>query len=251
LRPLRRGSRYKRTAWIETVITIGEGFERVPEESMPGFEQAFGALRQFTRSRGTTSKAVEFCELCSMGLIIDHPHLVELSTRRILCACDACAMLFDAMEKSRYRRVPRDSQYLANFEMTDGQWENLLIPINMAFFFRSSVEDRIVVLYPSPAGAVESLLPLEAWTDITENNPILRGLRPDIEALLVNRVGHAHGLSKADYFIAPIDECYKLVGLIRSNWKGLSGGTEVWSEIGRFFAELKARSELVSGGTNA
>jgi hypothetical protein len=148
-------------------------------------------------------------------------------------------------------RVSRISQYLAGFEMTDGQWENLLIPINMAFFFRSSIEDRMIALYPSPAGAVESLLPLEAWADITENHPALCGLRPDIEALLVNRVGHAHGLSKADYFIAPIDECYKLVGLIRTHWKGLSGGAEVWAEIGRFFTELKAKSELVSGGPYA
>jgi len=223
----------------------------VPEESLPGIEQAFGVLRQFTRSRGSSSRAMEFCELCSAGLNPDHPHMVELSTRRILCACDACAMLFDGMEKSRYKRVSRNAQYLANFEMNDGQWENLLIPINMAFFFRSSTEDRMIALYPSPAGAVESLLPLEAWIDIAENNPILRGLQPDIEALLVNRVGHAHGLSKADYFIVPIDECYKLVGIIRTNWKGLSGGSEVWSEIGRFFAELKGKSEIVSGGPHA
>jgi hypothetical protein len=45
---------------------------------------------------------------------------------------------------------------LANFEMSDGQWESLLIPINMAFFFRSSIEGRMIALYPSPAGAVES-----------------------------------------------------------------------------------------------
>ena len=221
------------------------------EESTSGFEQAFGLLRQFTRSRSSSSRAVEFCELCSVGLISDHPHLVELSTRRILCACDACAMLFDAMEKSRYKRMPRNAQFLANFAMTDWQWENLLIPINMAFFFRSSTEDRMVALYPSPAGAVESLLPLEAWTDIVEINPILRGLKPDVEALLVNRVGHAHGLSTAEYFIAPLDECFKLVGLIRTNWKGLSGGAEVWAEIGRFFTELKEKSEFVSEGPNA
>lgn len=222
----------------------------MPEESPLGFEQAFGVLRQFARSR-TTARAAESCELCSIGLISDHPHLVELSTRRIVCACDACALLFDGMEKSRYKRVSRRLQFFASFEMNEAQWENLLIPINMAFFFRSSVEDRMIVLYPSPAGAVESLLPLEAWAEITENNPILRGLLPDVEALLVNRVGHAQGLSRAEYFIAPIDECYKLVGLIRANWKGLSGGAEVWAQIGRFFAELKAKSELISGGPNA
>ncbi len=218
---------------------------------MLGFEEAFGVLRQFTRSRSSSSRAVEFCELCSAGLFPEHPHLVQLASRRIVCACDACATLFDGMENSRYKRVSRTAQYLTNFEMTDGQWESLLIPINMAFFFHSSLESRTIALYPSPAGAVESLLPLEAWADIADNNPTLRRLQPDIEALLVNRVGHAHGITKADYFIAPIDECYKLVGLIRTHWKGLSGGTEVWTEIARFFVELKSRSEIVDGGPHA
>ena len=160
-------------------------------------------------------------------------------------------MLFDGMEKSKYKRVSRTSHYLADFEMTDGQWESLMIPINMAFFFRSSLENRIIALYPSPAGAVESLLPLDAWAEIEENNPALLQLKPDIETLLVNRVGHAHGMRAAEYYIAPIDECYKLVGLIRTNWKGLSGGTEVWTEVGRFFTELRNKSEVVRGGINA
>ena len=221
------------------------------EQTDLGFEQAFGVLRQFTRSRSAASRAVEHCELCSAGLHHDHPHLVELATRQILCACDACALLFDGLEKSRYKRVSRNSKYLANFEMTDGQWESLMIPINMAFLFRSSIENRIVALYPSPAGAVESLLPLDAWAEIAESNPILHDLRPDIEALLVNRVGHARGTREAEYYIAPIDECYKLVGLIRTNWKGLSGGTEVWTEVGRFFGELRNKSEALGGGVNA
>jgi hypothetical protein len=51
--------------------------------------------------------------------------------------------------------------------------------------------------------------------------------------------------------MAPIDECYKLVGLIRANWKGLSGGAEVWTEVGRFFLELRSNSEVVRGGINA
>jgi hypothetical protein len=76
-------------------------------------------------------------------------------------------------------------------------------------------------------------------------------LQPDIEALLVTRVSRAHESSQAEYYIAPIDECYRLVGLIRSNWKGLSGGTEVWQEIARFFSGLRALADVVSGGVNA
>lgn len=223
----------------------------MPEESTLAYEQAFGVLRQFTRARSAKSRAVEHCELCSAGLSHEHPHLVEVASRQILCTCDACAMLFDGLERSRYKRVPRSAQYLSDFEMTDGQWESLRIPINLAFLFRSSLEDRVVALYPSPAGAVESLLSLDAWAEIAEANPALHRLKPDVEALLVNRVGQAHGIGQAQYYIAPIDACYKLVGLIRSNWKGLSGGTEVWTEVGRFFAELRSRSEVVGGGPHA
>ena len=221
------------------------------ENPLPAFEEAFSALRQFTRVRRPSSGAVEFCELCSTGLAQQHPHLVELTSRQILCACDACALLFDGREDAKFKRVSRRALHLTDFEMTDGQWESLLIPINMAFFFRSSVERRMIALYPSPAGAVESLLPLEAWNEIETSHPALALLRPDIEAFLVNRVGQSRGLTSAEYYIAPIDECYKLVGLIRANWRGLSGGTEVWAEIGRFFSDLRSRADAVGGEANA
>jgi len=210
-------------------------------------DQAFATLRQFARSR----PPAERCELCSEAVAHEHPHLVEIDSRRIVCACQACATLFDGRAGSRYRRVGRRAQLLTNFILTDPQWESLLIPINMAFFFDSSVEGRVIPLYPSPAGAVESLLPLDAWTEIVRENSVLGQLQPDIEALLINRVGHARDMSEAEYYIVPIDECYKLVGLIRANWKGLSGGSEVWVEIGRFFSELKSRADTLGGEPNA
>src|SRR5271156_6631302 len=148
----------------------------------------FAILRQFARA----PRPLERCELCSAALMHEHPHLVQLISRQIVCACEACATLFDGMAGGKYRRVSRRAQLLANFQMTDAQWENLLIPINMAFFFRSSVEGKVVALYPSPAGAVESLLSLDAWNEIEQENPILSQLQPDVEALLINRVGYAH-----------------------------------------------------------
>jgi len=63
-----------------------------------------------------------------------------------------------------------------------------------------------------------------------------------VEALLVNRIAQSRGAGAAEYFVAPIDECYKLVGLIRGSWRGFSGGTEVWREIGKFFSDLKEKS---------
>jgi len=43
----------------------------------------------------------------------------------------------------------------------------------------------------------------------------------------------------------PIDECYGLVGLIRTQWRGLTGGKEVWAEIARFLEALDRRSRSV------
>jgi hypothetical protein len=124
-----------------------------------------------------------------------------------------------------------------------------MVPINMVFFFKNSLEDRMVAMYPSPAGATESLLALESWNDIVARNPVLGGVEPDVEALLVNRLGYSRGYSAPEYYLLPIDECYKLVGIIRAHWKGLSGGTELWQQIAEFFKTLKSRSVEVRDGS--
>jgi hypothetical protein len=205
-----------------------------------GADGGFQALRQFARRR----RNAEHCELCGAELCPEHAHLVEIARRKLLCVCDACSLLFGGQDRPRYKRVPRDVTVLSDFRMTDAQWDGLMIPINMAFFFKNSAEQRMSVLYPSPAGATESLLALEAWDEIVRENPALRDMDSDVEALLVNRVGHAHGASPAEYYLLPIDECYKLVGIIRMHWRGLSGGTEVWQELGHFFAGLKSKARF-------
>ncbi len=180
------------------------------------------------------------------GIVAAHPHLIEVAQRNILCTCDACAILFSG-QGVKFKRVPRRVRFLTGFNLSDAEWNGLMVPINMAFFFKSSLEDRVVALYPSPAGATESLLGLESWNDIVAANPILNEMEPDVEGLLVNRLGYSRGYSAAEYYLLPIDECYKLVGLIRLHWNGLSGGTEVWQKLGEFFSGLKARSVEVKG----
>ncbi len=201
---------------------------------------AFGILRQFVR-RDRAPVKLEKCEMCSTALRADHPHLIELARRKLLCACDACALLFSG-QATKYKRVPRRILALPDFHLNDAEWNDLMVPINMAFFFKSSLEERIVAMYPSPAGATESLLALESWNEIVARNPVLEPMESDVEALLVNRLGYARGYSAPEYYLLPIDECYKLVGLIRAHWKGLSGGTEVWQNIGEFFQSLNKRS---------
>jgi hypothetical protein len=213
-----------------------------------GTSQGFETLRQLARR---PKNRVEQCELCNVALRSDHAHLIEVERRKLLCACDACAILFSGQAGTKFKRVPRNVRLLANFQMTAAEWDSLLIPINLAFFFQNSLDARVTVLYPSPAGATESLLPLDAWSTIVQTNPALGRLEADVEALLVNRVGQARGAAPAEYYVVPIDACYRLVGLIRINWRGLSGGAEVWREIGKFFADLRSNAEVVTEGTYA
>jgi hypothetical protein len=214
-----------------------------PSES----DRAFAALRQFARKRAPAER----CEMCSHELAAEHEHLVEPASRKLICACSACAILFDGQSRAKFKRVPRRVLFLKDFQMSNAQWDGLMIPIEMAFFYRSSPQAKVIALYPSPAGPTESLLSLEAWADIVEMNPILNEMQDDVTALLANRVGHVRGLSPAEYYLVPIDECYKLVGLIRAHWRGFSGGTEVWREIAGFFAALKKKSGHDSGGVHA
>lgn len=199
---------------------------------------SLGALRRFAGKR----RPIETCELCAAELTEDHPHLVDPQARKLVCSCSPCAVLFGSQAGARYKRVPRRSRLLRNFRMTAGEWESLMIPINLAFFFESSPLGKAVAMYPSPAGATESQLSLDTWTDIVDRNPVLEGMAADVEALLVNRLGPGRGYSSAEYYVVPIDECYKLVWLIRSHWRGLSGGTIVWRHLEWFFEDLKARS---------
>jgi hypothetical protein len=198
-----------------------------------GRERPFATLRRFTQR--ATVKEAEQCELCSISLSDGHRHLLETAQRRIVCACDGCALSFQDVVGGRFQLIPRDARKLSDFLVTDAQWEGLALPINMVFFFHNTATGKITAMYPSPAGATESLLPLATWEALVMDNPILATMKPNVEALLANRIGAAR-----EYYIAPIDVCYELVGLIRMHWRGLSGGDAVWREIEAFFARLEA-----------
>jgi hypothetical protein len=179
----------------------------------------------------------ERCELCSALLGPEHQHLLEPANRRILCACDPCAILFSESHAGQYRRVPRRIERWSDFQITDAQWESLGIPIALAFFFRTAADDQVIGMYPSPAGATQTTLAPDAWQFLVDDNPRLASLEPDVEALLVNRVRGAR-----EYYRAPIDECFRLVGIVRTHWRGLHGGDEAWAQINEFFARLQGRA---------
>lgn len=190
-------------------------------------------LRQIARPPAVKER----CEFCHAALGDEHRHLKEVGSRNIICACDPCAMLFQREGAGRYKLIPRDPRVLADFQMTDSQWEGFHLPINLTFFYRDSAAGRVVAMYPSAAGVTESLLPAENWQILETDNRSLADMTADVEALLVNRVAAAR-----DYFIAPIDVCYELSGLIRMHWRGFSGGEKVWEEIDRFFAALREKA---------
>jgi hypothetical protein len=137
----------------------------------------------------------------------------------------------------RFKLIPSDIRHLSEFDLSDSEWENLALPINLAFFFYSTPQQKMNAMYPSPAGATESLLPLTAWTSLVERNSELTTMAADVEALLVNRVG-----TKREYYLVPIDLCFELIGLIRVHWRGLSGGDKVWEEVEKFFSKLRANA---------
>jgi hypothetical protein len=201
-------------------------------------------LRRLARRAGEGREAqLELCELCGEPLPATHRHLLDLESRELMCACRACTVLFDRRQAggSHFRLVPDRRLLLEDFALDDVAWARLRIPVEMAFFFHHSGAGRTVAFYPSPMGPTESALELSAWDELAEANPVLRTLEPDVEAVLVNRARGAR-----QHFLVPIEDPYRLVGLIRTRWRGLTGGEEVWREIEAFFRELSERSKRVT-----
>ena len=189
------------------------------------------ALRRVTRER-PAPRAGDRCDMCTAPIGAEHAHVVDVSSRALMCSCRPCYLLFtDERADLRYRSVPE--RYLSFPDLTmDGRaWDELEIPVGLAFLFRNSDQGRTVAFYPGPAGATESELPLTAGDRI----PALAELRPDVEALLIRRdPGSCH--------LVPIDACYELVGRLRTLWRGFDGGTEAHAAMDAFFARVHARS---------
>jgi hypothetical protein len=223
-----------------------------PEPMGEELDRKLGARRQAEvvaslrrMARGTGSQRVrdgngasqeERCDLCGTVMAPDHRHLLHLTERRILCVCESCLALRGG--DAEYRPTGTRVAWLADLELPDELWATFSIPIGLAFFLRSSVTGGVVAFYPSPAGATESELDMEAWEELVRANPILASLENDAEALVVNRLAQPN-----EHAIAPIDECYRLVGMIKISWQGVSGGSGPEEAIASFFAELRERAQ--------
>lgn len=181
------------------------------------------------------SNASELCDVCGTPIAHDHRHLLQLSERRILCACEVC--LAEKSAEAEYRPVGHKVTWLDELEMADEMWARLGIPIALAFFTQNGDTGETVAFYPSPAGSTECELDLDAWADLVEANPKLSELEPDAEAFIVNRMS-----DPPQYVIVPIDRCYEMVGAVKVAWEGISGGDEVDTAIAAFFNRLREGS---------
>jgi Family of unknown function (DUF5947) len=186
----------------------------------------------------------ERCDMCATPIPDEHAHVVNVESRNLLCTCRACYLLFtsEGAAQGKFRAVPDRYLYAPSFAFGDAQWDALEIPVRIAFFFLNSSLGRVVAFYPSPAGATESQLPLEAWQEVVQANPVLETLAPDLEALLVYGRRDRSGF---DCFLVPIDACYELTGVVRQRWRGFDGGEEAWQEIEAFFTRLREKSREV------
>lgn len=183
----------------------------------------------------------ESCDFCSVQIYPQHRHLWDMQERKTVCTCDGCALRLENVIKGRFRLIPRESRALPNFRLSDAEWSNLALPTGLAFIIHNSSSGKAAAIYPSPAGAIESLLSRESWNAIIAQNPELENLKPDVEALLINRAGGARG-----FYIVPVDVCFELLGLVRKYWRGYSGGEKVRVEIETFFRRLREESARLS-----
>lgn len=202
--------------------------------------QTSDPLGVLTRIRNAPPKPRpgERCDMCNEQIPGDHEHVVNVESRNLMCTCRGCWLLFtpEGAGGGRYRAVPDRYSTVDGFALADGSWDSFQIPVSVAFFFHNSSLDRVTAFYPSPAGATESLLELDAWDKLVQANPILATLIPDVEALLV-RVGGDEQVA----FVVPIDACYELVGHVRRLWRGFDGGREANDALEQFFADVRER----------
>ncbi|MGB7951469.1 MAG: DUF5947 family protein [Candidatus Binatia bacterium] len=208
----------------------------MPEEN----NRPFAKLKRFVEPQAKPQPR-ERCEFCGVDIGEQHSHAVNTETRSLLCVCRPCYLLFtrEGAARGRFKAVPERYLHAPGLILTDAQWNGLQIPVGIAFFFFNTSLGRMVVFYPGPAGATESLLSLETWEELAGANPLLATLAADVEALLVRNVQRRGGF---ECYIVPIDSCYELVGRIRRRWKGFDGGEEAWQEIDAFFADVRSRS---------
>ena len=193
-------------------------------------------LRRFARgaARRAADPAAARASTASCArssLAEDHRHLLDLEERRIVCVCPNCWSMRSG-DASSGRRLAH--AWLDDFELSDELWAAFQIPIGLAFFMRSRRPAGSSAV-PEPGGRHRVRARPRAWDRA-------RGGQPGARAARARRRGadRQPPARPAAYAIAPIDRCYRLVGIIKANWEGISGGARSRRRRRRFFDDLRA-----------
>ncbi len=198
--------------------------------------------RVVRRAADRRAEAAGRCSLCGSTISTAHRHLLDKAQDTLLCVCYACSVLFNraVASEGHYRLVPERRMRLSGVEPAI-----LGAPVGLAFFVKQD-DGSVVAHYPSPAGATRWEADVDAWAAVVESCAALGGMAADVEALLVNsrRRGGGDRGSRGDRsdrqaWLVPIDDCYRLVAIVRTHWRGMYGGDAVWPAIESFFAELR------------
>ncbi len=182
--------------------------------------------------------------MCAAEIPAEHGHIADLESSSLLCGCRACYLLFtdSGAGRGRYRAIP--DRYLTDpaHPMTAAEWDTLEIPVGLAFFMHDSRDGGVTGFYPSPAGATECRLDLQAWDQLGADHPLLGAAAADVEAVLISRSDGA-----LECFVVPIDACYELAGRMRLQWRGFDGGAEARASIAAFLDSVRSRARVFDG----
>jgi hypothetical protein len=193
---------------------------------------------------GQEADAAEQCELCAAEVAPQHGHIADLQRASLLCACRACYLLFTQRSAAggHFLAVPDRYLYDPDGVMSPAEWDQLEIPVGLAFFLRTSRDGgQLTGFYPSPAGVTECRLDLQLWDRLVAKYPLLGAPVDDVEAALISR--SEDGVA---CFLVPIDACYELAGRLRLHWQGFDGGTEARASIAAFLADVRHRARRFS-----
>jgi Family of unknown function (DUF5947) len=215
------------------------GGEQLPGGPGVGSQAGGPGVRSEGGGAGVSQLPAEKCELCAVEIPAEHGHVADLDHSSLLCACRACYLLFTHGQagRGRYRAVPDRYAHDPARPVTAAEYEELEIPVGLAFCLRSSDTGEVTGFYPSPAGATECRLDLTAWDRLVAAHPLLGAMAPDVEAALICRTdGHV------EHFLVPIDACYELAGRMRLSWRGFDGGSEARQSIADFLGQVRSKA---------
>ncbi len=214
------------------------------------------ALRRvIERAAKRRLSTVERCGMCAGVIDAQHRHVWDGHDENLLCVCTPCSLLFDrdAAGGDRYRLIPTRRVRLSTIRAADLSAAGLAVPVGLACFVKRE-DGQVWAHYPGPLGVTGASVDTTVWRALETRFPILAGLAARVEAFLMWTRDRSPATGEAsltersfdrggdEYWLVPLDDCYRLTATLRRHWRGMTGGA-VWREVAAFFHELAQRAE--------